>query len=164
MPISFNEKNKPLIIALDCINGIIINKIACAIQNWLVPVDLYAANDVTRVTKDHIGPCINYGMRKRDMFCWGSVSLIGSPMSGYEQQIYSLSGLSHQFQQVLSSLLLQHNGHIQYSWALCCCFPSWLIICKGNESDLLSFHFPHGGFRCLTERHACTSVVNTSST
>src|SRR6266446_9041182 len=39
--ICFNHKNKTLIIALSCSNGIIVNEIAGAIQDWFPPVELY---------------------------------------------------------------------------------------------------------------------------
>src|SRR5438270_1930367 len=59
LSICFNNKNKTPIIALSFMNGIIVNKIACAIQDWFSPVELYTSNNMTGMTKKNISTCIN---------------------------------------------------------------------------------------------------------
>jgi hypothetical protein len=59
LSICFNNKNKTLIISLPFINGIIVNTIACAIQDGFPPVELYPSNHMAGMAKDHISACIN---------------------------------------------------------------------------------------------------------
>src|SRR5713226_857465 len=104
MSIRFHDKNKALIIALHFINGIIVNKITCTIQDWFLPVELYPSNHMTGMTKNHISACINERMSKGNMFCRGNGSPIWSPMSRYDQKIDHSFCLTHQIQKLYSTL------------------------------------------------------------
>src|SRR5258708_8659114 len=97
------------------------------------------------------------------MFRWGEVAPIWPPMSRDDQKIDHRFGLAHQFQKVLSSLILQFKRNIHYSWVFCGGFPARFIIRKGDKPELFPFHFPDCRFRGLSDGHACTSIMNSSS-
>src|SRR5260370_26110474 len=162
LSICFNNKYTTPIIALSFSNGIIVNKIAGAIQDWFLLVELYPSNYMARMTKNNICTCINKSVSKGNLFRWRNVSPIWSPMSRDDQKIDALFCLAHQFQKFYSSLILQFNRTIKYSWLCFGCFPVGLIIRKGDQPQLPPFHFPDGRFRGLGEGRACTSMMNAS--
>src|SRR6266581_7303791 len=101
-------------------------------------------------------------MSERNMFCWGSVSPIWTPMCGDDQQIYCFFRLSYHFKKLLGSFVLQDNRDVKDAWLFFCCFPTRLVIGKGDQSEFNAVDFPHRWLGCVTERRACTSIVNAS--
>src|SRR2546425_3084143 len=102
-------------------------------------------------------------MGERDMFRRGSVSPVWPPMSRYDQQIYPFFRPTYHFKQLLGSFIPQRNRNVINSWLIFCCFPTWLIISKGNQSESDAFDFPYCRFQRVTERRTFAAVVNTGN-
>src|SRR5262249_49874679 len=102
----FNHKQTALVIPLNFIHRVIVDKVTCTIHDGFILVDLDASHDMTGMPKDHIGAFIDQRVRKRNMLCWGVIPPIWSPMCRYDQHIHLLFGPSHHLKKMLSALSL----------------------------------------------------------
>src|SRR5258708_2015522 len=159
-PDTFNDKQAAPIVSLNVIYGIIVKKVASAIENGFFPVDFNTSHNMAGMAKDDIGSSINQCMRERGLLHRRRISPIRSPVSRDHQNIHSFFGLSHNLKQMLSAKFLQRNGNVPDTWLFFCGCPRRFIVGKGEQSDCCPFHVPDGGCRCLTESSPCTRPVN----